>query len=252
MNAGGFKSGESVSANEVFSGSPLVKALLERVRNQIHFANETLEQAGAIGTLSRMFGTLKDLDDTVLKPIREAGILTFDFHPPVEIPIHTPKAIETIDDDDFNLAITLIGSHVGETMIGNHMSVATKDQVIGNIVMGAGMIKPAVVDISHIGFMLYQLLDEFDHSGAMINGKPMDTVRAINIQASGPSFLLTRPKILRTEAMTNTLTLPEIDEWRIRRLAVVGSMANDANLDKEALQSLLEGIQLDPIFPNRP
>lgn len=252
MNAVGLKSGESVAGDEDFSGSSLVKNLLERVRNQVHFANETLEQAGALGTLSRMFGTLKDLDNTVLKPIRDAGILTFDFHPPVEIPIHTPKAIKTIKDDEFNLALTLIGSHVGETMIGNHTSVATQDQVIGNIVMGAEMIKPAVVDISHIGFMLYELLDEFDHSGAMINGKPMDTVRAINIQASGPSFLLIRPKILRTEAMTNTLTLPEIDEWRRRRLAVVGSMAQDAKLDKEAMTRLLEGIQLGPIFPNRP
>lgn len=247
----GVRTGEQDGGgSDVSQMSPLVENILRGVREKVSFTNETLDQMNDAALMSRLLAAMNDLDRGTLKPFREAGVLTFDFHPPVEIPVHTEKAINTIQDEEFAFALTLIGSHVGELFIKNHQQLATQAQVVSNMLTGAELIRPAVVDMSIIGRIFFMLLDDFDSkAGAVVNGKAMGTVRAIDISASGPSFHWVRPKIVRSDRMTNILTLTEIDDWRRSRLATAGVMAREASLSRETVQEIMKGIRLDPIFP---
>lgn len=235
-------------ANASRQRSPIIENLLARVHRQIEAGNEVLGQANELAFISRSLQAMRDMDNGVLKVFREAGILTFEFHPPVDIPVYTDNEIRTIQDEELAIAVAVIGSHVGESFIRNHTTLATQKQVLENILTGAALIHPAVEDVSVIGFLFFQSLDGFDNVGAVINGKPMDTIVAIDIQEAGPSFHLTRPKPTRTDQMVNTITLSDIDAWRLRRLAVIGPMAKDAKIGKDRLQTILAGVRLDPIF----
>jgi len=228
--------------------SPIIENLLAQVHRKIEAGHEVLEQASDLAFISHSLQAMKDMDNGVLRVVREAGILTFEFHPPVDIPVHTDKAIRTIQDEELASAVAVIGSHVGESFIRNHTTLATQGQVLENVLTGAALIQPAVEDVSVIGFLFFQSLDDFDKVGAVINGKPMDTIRAIDIQEAGPSFLLTRSKLTRTDKMVNTITLSDIDSWRLGRLAAIGPMARDAKIGKDTLQNILAGVRLNPIF----
>ncbi len=237
-----------IPSDEMSQHASFIKNFLHNVEMQVGFNMELLEQAGSVANISHMLQALKDLDKGPLGAYKQLNIFSFEFHPPVDIPVHTEKAIKTIKDKEFDLALAVIGEHVGQFMDQSVGKPALPEQILASHIAGVTLIQPAVVSLSNIGYMMFKELDEFDHTGAVINGKPMETVKGINITDAGQSFVWIRPEILRTDAMVNTLTLQEIDEWRISRLKVVGSMAQESRADSLSLQSIFAGVQIGRIF----
>lgn len=107
----------------------------------------------------------------------------------------------------------------------------------------------AIRGMSAIGHYLFTDLDEFDGGrGAMVQGKQMRQVSRINIEAMGMSSALVRPQNMLLPDMSQTITLPGIDEWSIGRLAVIGVEAREARIDQKILQTMFAGVQVDRIF----
>lgn len=245
------------AANENFNGNFIseherqlskIKQVVDQVKLDIAPKQAVFEQVGHIVFIRRVLQELHGIDTHTLQPARELGF-NLTFTPPVDIPAYAPADDDSLRDETLALAHAVIGRRVEEYERPPTTHPATLAQLASGDIRGALKFSPTIRGMSAIGYYLFTDLDEFDGGrGAMVQGKPMQQVKRINIEAMGISSVLVRPPKMLLPDMSQTITLPEIDEWSIARLAVIGVEAKEAKIDTKRLQPIFAGMKVDRIF----
>lgn len=225
-----------------------VQQIVNQMEVDIARGQAVLEQVGHIVSMRLTLQGLNGIDKRVLQPARELGF-NLTFTPPVDIPAYAPNDVDALRDETLALAHAVIGRRVDEYEKPRTTHPVTLAQLVSGDLRGALKFSPAIRGMSVIGHYLFTDLDEFDGGrGAMVQGKPMRQVSRINIEAMGMSSALVRPQNMLLPDMSQTITLPGIDEWSIGRLAVIGVEAREARIDQKILQTMFAGVQVDRIF----
>lgn len=172
----------------------LANRFLNQVETNIAQNKGILSQAASVARVSMVLQELYQLDDRSLKPARLRGF-NLEFTPPVDIPVYALNDQNALRDETLALAHAVIGRRVDEYNRPRSLHPVSLEQLAAGDVRGAFEFSSAIRSMSTIGHYLFTDLDEFDENrGAMVQGRPMNQVGKIDIQAAGASVMLIRPR----------------------------------------------------------
>ncbi len=214
---------------------------------QIIGAREIGKKAYDLRTISQILAIIKQ-DILPSIKIHEAHGINFDFTPPVEIPAFIDEK-KLGEDPRTNSACLLIGRKlVDSTLIGSKQSIITEKEFYAQNELAHAQGLSLVAPLSVLGGIFFQIFDQYESIGAVVNGKASNLIRVITLNDISLSINLVRPVLESDPQASHNVSLMEIDSWRLSNLGALGLELKENPPAKELFSDVLSDIVLDKIF----